>query len=666
MSPCHLQLYRSEITDNPESTSTSSVELGAQHLNTETTSVDVMADEDEEENTSTIDGVNDKNDRNEQPNDMNNNPVDSPTPTPLPTNSAVTNDADETSAGALSMSNPTVSAGEIPKKDSKIMYKLHDCDTIRNATVIGRGGTVRGCNKYYFNIQNEDKSLSGLDVSKVEGWKYADGVFLLSDLSTNEILNAKIKELDNLKSHNAMIEIDDQGQDAIDSRWIVTEKYKDGVRVVKARLVAKGFQEKCNYDLRKDSPTILKVNLRLIACISSCHGWSVKSLDIRSAFLQGEVLERDVYLRPPVEAGLNQKLWKLLKALYGLGDASRKWYLKVKNVLLSLGVEMSIYDEALFYYHVNGVLQGLMGIHVDDFFHSGTDLFAENVINVLKETFEISQEDENSFDYVGLEIEQEDGAILFHQDKYISELKSIQFESKPQKNDQLIPLKVKELRSLVGQLAWAGNQTRPDISFDVCQLSVNINNATYADALRANKCLKKLKSEKVAIKFPSLGDISECRFVVYADASFKNLSGGGSQGGYVVFIHGSNGKQSLIAWQSRKLKRVVKSTLAAETLALMEGVECAFLCKTTIKELLGVEIQLPICAYSDSKSLVDSVHSSKTLEDNRLKIDVCVLRDYIRLGEVEKIEWVETKEQLADSLTKSGASAQNLLDALSC
>ena len=96
-----------------------------------------------------------------------------------------------------------------------------------------------------------------------------------------------------------------------------------------------------------------------------------------------------------------------MKALYGLGDASRKWYLKVKNILSSLGVKMSIYDEALFYYQVNGVLQGLVGIHVDDFFHAGTNLFATKIINVLKETFEISQEDETYFDYVGLEIDHE-------------------------------------------------------------------------------------------------------------------------------------------------------------------------------------------------------------------------------------------------------------------
>ena len=285
-------------------------------------------------------------------------------------------------------------------------------------------------------------------------------------------------------------------------------------------------------------------------------------------------------------------------------------------------------------------------------------------MNVLKENFEISQEDETCFDYVGLEIEQEKNMISFHQDKYINELTTIKFDSKPQKHEPLSKEKTKELRSLVGQLAWASNQTRPDISFDVCQLSVSINNATYEDVARANKCVKKLKNDQVAIKFPSLGEIKDCQLKVYADASFKNLPGGGSQGGYIVFIQNTEGIYSPLAWQSRKLKRVVKSTLAAETLALMAGVECAFLCRTTIKELVGIKEGLPILAKTDSRSLVDSARSSKTLEDDRLKVDICVLRDYLRLGELEQIDWVDTKDQLADSLTKSGASSHKLLEAL--
>ena len=141
-------------------------------------------------------------------------------------------------------------------------------------------------------------------------------------------------------------------------------------------------------------------------------------------------------------------------------------------------------------------------------------------------------------------------------------------------------------------------------------------------------------------------------------------TGAGSQGGHIVFIENKGGSRVPLAWQSRKLKRVVKSTLGAETLALIAGVECAFLCKTIFKELLGFSDGLPIFARTDSQSLVDSVHSSRTLEDDRLKVDICGLRDYLRLGEVKRIDHVDTKDQLADSLTKQGASTQKLLDAL--
>ena len=257
VSPCHLQLYKcEEVPTTPNHSASISPDSTPQQSSTEKIPdkpvVSVHDGSDDEECISTIDGLNNVNEQ------VDNFETEGSPSTPV---------AFETDGAP--MTNPTIEVGEIPKKDSKIVYKLHDNDVLRNAIVVGRGGTARGVNKFYFNIQNEDKSLSGLDLGKVEGWKYVEGIFLLGNAETNDILAAKVKELDNLRSHDAVVEVEDQGQDAINSRWIVTEKLKEGVRVVKARLVAKGFQEKCNNELRKDSPTILKINLRMIACISS-------------------------------------------------------------------------------------------------------------------------------------------------------------------------------------------------------------------------------------------------------------------------------------------------------------------------------------------------------------------------------------------------------------
>ena len=95
-----------------------------------------------------------------------------------------------------------------------------------------------------------------------------------------------------------------------------------------------------------------------------------------------------------------------------------------------------------------------------------------------------------------------------------------------------------------------------------------------------------MKSERVTLKFSNLGDISSCNIVIYSDASLGNLRDGGSQGEFLVFLEGENKKFSLVYWQSSKLKRVVKSTLAAECLAEVGGAEMAFLIRSVLCDIL--------------------------------------------------------------------------------
>ena len=104
------------------------------------------------------------------------------------------------------------------------------------------------------------------------------------------------------------------------------------------------------------------------------------------------------------------------------------------------------------------------------------------------------------------------------------------------KNDEVSECEFKSLRSTLGQLSWVCNQTRPDIAFQVCQLSVNLKNATVEDIIAANKCCKILKNEDVELLFPSLGNVGDAKMVTYSDASFANLKDVGSQEGlYSVF-----------------------------------------------------------------------------------------------------------------------------------
>ena len=127
----------------------------------------------------------------------------------------------------------------------------------------------------------------------------------------------------------------------------------------------------------------------------------------------------------------------------------------------------------------------------------------------------------------------------------------------------------------------------------------------------------------------------------------------------MVFLANNEGCAAPLTWHSRKLKRVVKSTTSAETLALLDGIEDCLLIKQIISEMCN-GLMLPVIANVDCKNLRDSVYSSKTVEDKRLKIDICTVRDYIRLGELSEVKLVDTNNQLADTLTKSGADATKL------
>ena len=89
--------------------------------------------------------------------------------------------------------------------------------------------------------------------------------------------------------------------------------------------------------------------------------------------------------------------------------------------------------------------------------------------------------------------------------------------------------------------------------------------------------------------------------------------------------------------------------------------------KSFLCELLNKEISnevLPIKCYVDNKSLVDSIFSTKTVTEKRLKIDIFIIHHMLNENEVYSIEWCKRESQLADFLTKRTASNTKLLNVL--
>ena len=184
------------------------------------------------------------------------------------------------------------------------------------------------------------------------------------------------------------------------------------------------------------------------------------------------------------------------------------------------------------------------------------------------------------------------------------------------------------------------------------------------DIIELNKLIKKTKAEEAVIQLPRMKNIKDCRIVVYSDASFANLEHSGSQGAHLIFLADHENHAALLSWNSKKVKRVVRSTLAAETLALLDAVDTAFMINTVLSQLLfSDQRKLKVECLIDSHSLAEAVRTTHTLTEKRLLIDIAALREARDKDEIS-IHWIETRKNLANPLTKKSAYSGALLAAL--
>ena len=122
---------------------------------------------------------------------------------------------------------------------------------------------------------------------------------------------------------------------------------------------------------------------------------------------------------------------------------------------------------------------------MDDFFFNGSQLFHKKVIDHLRSEFALSQELFDQMAFIGIEIFQNAYNIQMHQNTYIQGLEPIQLTD-TSKGRSLETNEIRLLKGLIGQLQWVAKLTRPDISFDTCELSTKVKKATTDDVKRAN------------------------------------------------------------------------------------------------------------------------------------------------------------------------------------
>ena len=476
---------------------------------------------------------------------------------------------------------------------------------------------------------------------------------------------AKQIELDKLRDFGVYEEVKNQGQQCVSTRWILWEK--GDKKEVRARLVARGFEEDVSVPV--DSPTVSKSTVRVVLAIAVAKQWVVKAIDIKSAFLQGKCIQRDVYLKPPKEAKVdNDMVWKLLRCLYGLNDAARKFYDSIVFELQKLGCRKSNLDPSLFTLSDSGGCHGMLASHIDDFLHVGDAMFDEKVTNKLCERFVAGKKSSSEFKYTGYQVTQYSDHIVLDQNDYLDGVSPamLSAERGMQKSNELTAEEATQYRSIIGSLNWVWQGTRPDLAFELTQLSTKFKSSTVSDLIDVNKLLQKARASKCEVVFGDLGAVEGWRIITFADASFGNLCNGtGSCIGYLVFLVGMNDNCCAIVWRSGKARRVCKSTLAAEMMALLEGIEESIYVKTLIVNTLSLsKNSLPITCVTDHQGLWDSIHSTHLTEDRRLRLDVANVKECIQNYDISEIRKCSSAQQLADCLTKKGADGRKLMSVL--
>ena len=482
-------------------------------------------------------------------------------------------------------------------------------------------------------------------------------------------------------------------------RWLLTWKNVEqpapgeSDQKAKARLIVLGYMDPQLEEIPRDSPTMSKTSRMLVLQMISSEGWDLMSFDVKAAFLQGNQSSRTLGIEPVPELvdalKLKQgEICQLVKGAYGLVDAPYLWYKTLQAELMHLGFRTTPFDPCTFVlYDQTGMRpEGIIGIHVDDGLCGGNDRFLEK-LKQLETKYPFGSKKMGNFTFTGIDLHQNpDKSINLSQSKYVRNIQPIAIDPKRKdQQDQLVTENERQsLRGLIGSLQYASVHTRPDLATRLSYLQTKINSATVETLQIANKVLHEAKRHHdVTIKIQPIA-LKDVRFLAFTDASFASKKCPDSQAGSIILATHKNIDKNIscqvspIAWGSKKIQKVVASTLAAETMSLSSNLDqlswirlyWGWLYKPTEgwKHPADTLLQLPSAvatatyriqqaqpdsvAATDCKSLYDLVTRTAppNCQEFRTQLQTRAIKE--QLSEGVKLRWVHSGAQLADSLTK--------------
>ena len=466
------------------------------------------------------------------------------------------------------------------------------------------------------------------------------------------------REFDSMEENKVWEVVDNPGNvKLMSTTWVFTDKEDSNGEIIgKARLVARGFQQDGEFDFAEIYTPVAKLpTVRVMLAVANQFGYQVFQMDVKTAFLYGDIKE-DVYLHPPEGYKVPEgKVLKLKKSLYGLKKSPHYWNCKFNEVMIENGYKRSKADYCLYVKLSKGKRTYLL-LYVDDIIMFGDEV--EDLRKKLKSRFQMKDLGKVR-KYLGLEIEQDvkKGITTISQRSHLEKiLKEFKMEDCRTASIPLDPGFVPSedpkdkyetsCRRLIGGLMYAVLGSRPDLATAVGILSRYQKNGNVKLYNALKQVLRYVRqSLDLKLVFRRAGKNKEV-IEGFTDADFAgDKIDRKSTTGYVFKIFGS-----VVSWSSRKQKRVADSSCEAEFVALHTGSQEAMGFRYLLRDM-GMKIG-PIKLYEDNQSAIRSASAIGNMRGlKHMDTKYHSVQERIEMGEI-MVKYIPTGEQQADGFTK--------------
>ena len=449
---------------------------------------------------------------------------------------------------------------------------------------------------------------------------------------------------------------------SIGCKWVFTVKVNpDGsVARLKARLVAKGYAQTYGVDYSETFSPVAKItSVRLFISLAASHDWPLYQLDVKNAFLHGDLSE-EVYMEQPpgfVAQGEYGKVCRLKKSLYGLKQSPRAWFGKFSEVVIEFGMKKSDHDHSVFYKQSDaGCI--LLAVYVDDIVITGSDKQGISKLkNFLQTKFQTKDLGVLRY-FLGIEIARGRKGIFLSQRKYVLDLlkETGMIGAKPSDTPMIPNVKLgledgelledpERYRRLVGKLNYL-TITRPDIAFSVSVVSQFMNSprtSHWNAVMHILSYLKKAPGRGILYK-----NSGHCRVKGFSDADWTGCPmDRRSTSGYCVFVGGN-----LVSWKSKKQAVVSRSSAESEYRA-MAHTTSELVWISYLLHQLGIESSGVMQLWCDNRAAIHIATNPVFHERTKhVEVDCHFIRQKLLEGVID-LKHIRTREQLANLFTKA-------------